>query len=200
MIIIKLAQKQEQSQKQNSVCTTDITGTGQGDLDAIKGCKQFHGSITMHQPPVHQLTLEGVEEITGDVSITGSSSLRSLRAPNLKSVQGALKISEHTGLQELHLPALQESTSLTLSVLPELEKIDFPAGLSKVQDLTIQDTRATTIGGLKFDTLNKFTLTANTLMNSFDLQVKEMSGELYVVGNGDHMEFKVIIFILFYFS
>ncbi|KAG2221232.1 hypothetical protein INT45_013943 [Circinella minor] len=190
MAIMATAQNQQQATKPTGVCGTDITGTGQGDLDAIKGCKQFHGTITMHQPPVHQLTLAGVEEIIGDVLITGSSSLRTLSAPNLKSVQGELRISEHTGLQQLDLPTLQETTGLTLSVLPELEKIDFPAGLSKVQDLTIQDTRATIIGGLKFDTLNKFTLTANTLMNSFDLQVKEISGELYVVGNGDHMEFK----------
>ncbi|KAI9490842.1 hypothetical protein BDB00DRAFT_836313 [Zychaea mexicana] len=188
---IMAAQAQQPAQQQpKSVCNQDITGTGQGDLDAIRGCKQFYGSITMDSPPVDRLTLDGVEQITGNVLIKGSSSLRSFSAPNLKSVQGALTIREHTALQQLDLPVLQEATSLTLGVLPELEKIDFPAGLSKVQDLTIEDTRASVIGGLKLDSLNKFTLTENNLMNSFDFPVKEVTGELYVVGNGNNMEFK----------
>ncbi|KAI9247173.1 hypothetical protein BDA99DRAFT_526294 [Phascolomyces articulosus] len=191
LVLISMAIMATAQQPQaGGVCNTDITGTGQGDLDKIQGCKEYHGNIVMDNPPVDRLTLSGVEQIIGNVLIKSSGSLRSFSAPQLKSVQGALSIREHTGLQQLDLPALQQVTSLTLSVLPELENINFPAGLSSVQDLTIEDTRATAIGGLQLNTLNKFTLTQNTLMSVFEFPAKEMTGELFVVGNGNNMEFK----------
>ncbi|KAI8136796.1 hypothetical protein BJV82DRAFT_547843 [Fennellomyces sp. T-0311] len=190
MVLVSMAIMAIQAQKQQGVCSTDITGTGQGDLDAIKGCKQFHGSITMDKPPVGQLSLDGVEEIMGNLVIRGSSSLKSISAPNLKSVQGTLIIREHTGLSQLNFPALTEAKSLTLGILPELEKIDFPAGLSKVDDLIIEDVRASTIGGLKVERLHDFTLTENNLMKTFDFPVKDMTGNLYVVGNSNDMDFE----------
>ncbi|CDS05179.1 hypothetical protein LRAMOSA07708 [Lichtheimia ramosa] len=173
----------------SDVCSTDITGSGQGDLDAIKGCKTYKGTITMEKPPVDQLTLEGVESIQGNLILRGSDTLTSFRAPQLKSVKGELSISQHTRLERLDLGALTEVQSLTLSVLPVLEKIDFTAGLSQVDDLRIEDTRASNIGGLKLDKLHSFALTENTLMKKFELSAKEITGRLYVVGNNNEMEF-----------
>ncbi|KAI7882825.1 hypothetical protein K492DRAFT_193136 [Lichtheimia hyalospora FSU 10163] len=186
MALAAHAQKNQASP--SDVCSTDITGSGQGDLDAIRGCKIYKGTITMEKPPVDQLNLEGVESIQGNLIIRGSDTLTSFRAPQLKSVKGELSISQHTRLERLDLGALTEVQSLTLSVLPVLEKIDFTAGLSQVDDLRIEDTRASNIGGLKLDRLHSFALTENTLMKKFELSAKEITGKLFVVGNSE-MEF-----------
>lgn len=149
----------------------------------------------MEKPPVDQLTLEGVESIQGNLIIRGSDTLTSFRAPQLKSVKGELSISQHTRLERLDLGSLTEVQSLTLSVLPVLEKIDFAAGLSQVDDLRIEDTRASNIGGLKLERLHSFALTENTLMKKFELSAKEITGKLFVVGNSNEMEFDVSYFV-----
>ncbi|KAI9321689.1 hypothetical protein BX666DRAFT_1904710 [Dichotomocladium elegans] len=192
MALILLAQKQEQAPSQgkaNDVCAKDIMAGGQGDFDAIKSCKVYTGSITLEKPTMDQLVLEGVETIKGNLIIRGSETLTSIRAPQLKVVEGELVIGQNTHLERLELPSLTDAKSLTLAVLPNLEKIDFVAGLSNVQDLTIQDVRPAQIDGLKMETLHSFTLLENTLIKSFELQVKDISGKLAVLGNNHDMSF-----------
>lgn len=181
----------QQQQKQQSVCSQDIIGTGQGDLDAIKGCKQYQGTITVSNVSGSDLVLEGVETVTGSVIITDSSGLSRFSAPNLKSVSGELKITQHLGLVKLELPALSEVQRLTLRVLPEVEAIDFPAGLAKVNQVTIDDTPVATVNGLTFDTVGKLTLSQNTLMKRFELPASRVSESLLVVGNSHELDFEV---------
>lgn len=178
--------------QKSPACNKDITGTGQGDLDAIRGCTEYHGTILVENSPVEYLSLDGVEKIDGNLIIKSSSNLRGFSAPKLKSVKGQLHIAEHTGMEKLELPALTEVSSLTLSVLPVLETIQFPAGLTKVDDLVLQDTRASGIAGLQMDSLHSFTLTQNNYMKQFELPVKQMTGSLFVTGNGHELDFEVL--------
>lgn len=160
-------------------------------MDAIKGCKQYQGTITVSNAAGSELVLEGVETVTGSVIITDTSALSRFSAPNLKSVSGELKITQHLGLVKLELPALSEVQQLTLRVLPEVEAIDFPAGLAKVNQVTIDDTPVATVNGLTFDTVSKLTLSQNTLMKRFELPASRVSESLLVVGNSNELDFEV---------
>ncbi|KAG0194829.1 hypothetical protein DFQ28_005042 [Apophysomyces sp. BC1034] len=162
---------------------------GQGDLDTIKNCKKFSGNIMIDDVHVPQLELNGVEEISGDLIIQGSTDLRSFSAPQLRAVKGELKVTNHTILEKVDLPALMEAKGLTLAILPALEKIQFPAGLSKVEDMRIEDTRAPRIEGFHPESMNSFTLTNNNYMKHFDFSsVKELKGSMYVIANGHTLE------------
>ncbi|KAI9351700.1 hypothetical protein BD770DRAFT_393917 [Pilaira anomala] len=113
-----------------SACEKNVKVTSQGDLDALKSCATFKGIITMDTVPAGQLRLEGVEQLIGDIIMSGNVDLVSFSAPNLQKVDGQIKIINHTILNKLEFPLLTETNGFHVAVVPALEKINFPAGLT----------------------------------------------------------------------
>lgn len=173
-------------------CEKNLKVTTQADLDSIKNCKAFKGNIDISQMPATQLKMEGIEQIVGDLTLKGNSDLQTFSAPDLQKVEGQIKIENHTVLSKADFPKLTESTYLSMSVLPALENINFPAGLTKVKSVRFEDTRAPKIDGFKPETIESFTLLSNNYMRSFDFNsVKEVTGDLLVLGNNHGMTFDV---------
>ncbi|KAI7870660.1 hypothetical protein BDF14DRAFT_1873856 [Spinellus fusiger] len=178
------------AQAQDGACSGSINPVSQADLEAIKGCRIFNGSIIIDASKEAFLALNGVEEITGDLTVQGSSDLKSFGAPQLKSVGGELKITNNTVLERADFPGLTQAKTLILAILPGLQVIQFPSVLSKVSSARIEDTRAPTILGFSPEVMDSFTLTNNNYMKQFDLSsVKDMTGTLFVTSNGQGLDF-----------
>lgn len=164
----------------------------QGDLDSIKDCSTYSGTITIDNSSAEELVLKGVEEISGSLILSGNLLLRMFQAPQLAKVKGELRIVNQTVLGKLLMPSLVESKILNLSVLPALEHIDFPAGLTSVDDAHIEDTRAPTVTGFKPNHMHSFALISNNYMKQFDFSsVKDLAGTLHIASNGNSLDFKV---------
>ncbi|KAG2210444.1 hypothetical protein INT47_002386 [Mucor saturninus] len=173
-----------------SGCEKNVSVTSQGDLDAISSCTVFKGVITMDIVPAAHLKLDGVQQLIGDLVMSGNVDLVSFSAPSLQKVDGNIKIINHTILNKLELPLLTEVNGFHLSVLPALEVINFPAGLVKVNSLRIEDTRAPQIDGLKSESIESFTLLSNKHMRSNDLSsLKGITGDMLILGNNPEMPF-----------
>ena len=164
----------------------------QADLDSIKSCAAFKGTITIDATSATKLEMEGVQRLVGDLILSGNVDLGSFRAPELQTVDGQIKITNHTVLSKVEFPKLTEAKSFSLAVLPALEVINFPAGLAKVDSMRIEDTRAPKVDGFKPEKLESFTLLSNNYMKSFDFSsVKEVTGDILVLGNNHAMSFNV---------
>ncbi|KAG0786982.1 hypothetical protein G6F22_007465 [Rhizopus arrhizus] len=135
------------------------------------------------------LRMEGVETLKGDLILSGNPELGGFSAPNLKLVDGQIKIENQTILSKAEFPQLTQVKSMTLSVLPALEIIQFPAGLTKVDNMKIEDTRAPKIDGFKPEMIGTFTLNNNNYMRSFDFSSVKEANEIYVHGNNHGMSF-----------
>ncbi|KAI8328748.1 hypothetical protein BC941DRAFT_488353, partial [Chlamydoabsidia padenii] len=172
-------------------CSKNINAMTQGDLDSIQGCSLFTGTITIDNSSAEELVMRGVEEISGNLILSGNLLLRQFQAPQLSKVKGELRIVNQTVLGKLQLPMLTQSNVLNLSVLPALEHLDFPAGLSVVEDAHIEDTRAPTVNGFNPEHMHSFALISNNYMKQFDFSsVKNLSGTLHVASNGNSLEFQ----------
>lgn len=173
-------------------CEKNLRVAAQADFDTIKNCKIFKGMIEINQMAATQLKMEGVEQLIGDLTMSGNTDLQTFSAPELQKVDGQIKIDNHTVLSKAEFPKLQEVKSFSLSVLPALENINFPAGLTKVKTARFQDTRAPKVEGFKPETIESFTLLSNNYMRSFDFNsVKEVIGDILVLGNNHGMTFDV---------
>lgn len=136
--------------------------------------------------------MEGIQQLTGDLIMSGNVDMVSFSAPNLQKVDGHVKIINHTILNKLEFPLLTETNGFHLAVLPALEKIGFPAGLTKVNSIRIEDTRAPSIDGFKPETVESFTLLSNKYMKSFDFtSVKDVTGDMLLLGNNPALVFNV---------
>lgn len=173
-------------------CEKNIKVAAQADLDSIKNCKIFKGVIDITQMAATQLKMEGVEQLIGDLTMSGNVDLQTFSAPELQMVDGQIKIDNHTVLSKAEFPKLQEAKSVTMAILPALESINFPAGLTKVNAARFQDTRAPKVEGFKPETIESFTLSSNNYMRSFDFNsVKEVTGDILILGNNRGMTFDV---------
>ncbi|KAI8343213.1 hypothetical protein BC941DRAFT_465379 [Chlamydoabsidia padenii] len=174
-----------------SLCEKDLKVSTQSDLDSIKSCKLYTGTITIDSSSAGELALAGVEEINGGLLLSGNLDLRTFQAPDLAKVKGELRVVNHTVLGKLQLPKLVETNTLMLSVLPALEEIDFPAGLTKVDDAHIEDTHAPAVSGFKPEQIRSFTLISNNYLRQFDFSsVKDVLGSLHVASNGNGLDFQ----------
>ncbi|CEP19907.1 hypothetical protein [Parasitella parasitica] len=172
-------------------CEKNFKVMAQADLDTIKTCKIFKGTIDIDHMTATQLKMEGVEQLIGDLLLNGNVDLEKFSAPELQKVDGNIKIENHTILNKVEFPKLTEAKTFSMAVLPALEVISFPAGLSKVHSMRIEDTRAPKVDGFRPETLDSFTLLSNNYMKSFDFNsVKEVTGDMLVLGNNKLMTFE----------
>lgn len=175
-------------------CEKDLKVVTQADFDSIKSCAIFKGTISIEHIAASQLKMEGVEQLIGDLIMAGNTDLAMFSAPDLQKVDGQVKISNHTILNKVSFPKLTEANTFSMAVLPALEEISFPAGLAKVNDMRIEDTRAPKVDGFRPETLKSFTLLSNNYMKSFDFSsVKEVTNDILVLGNNHAMSFNVSI-------
>ncbi|CAO3654530.1 unnamed protein product [Mucor fragilis] len=172
-------------------CEKNFKVMAQADLDTIKTCKIFKGTIDIDHMTATQLKMEGVEQLIGDLVMNGNADLEKFSAPELQKVDGSIKIENHTILNKVEFPKLTEAKTFSMAVLPALEVINFPAGLTKVNSMRIEDTRAPKVDGFRPETIESFTLLSNNYMKSFDFNsVKEVTGDMLVLGNNKLMTFE----------
>ncbi|KAK4515006.1 3-ketoacyl-CoA thiolase with broad chain length specificity [Mucor velutinosus] len=172
-------------------CEKNVKVMSQADLDAIRTCKIFKGTIDIDHIAATQLRMEGVEQLIGDLVMNGNVDLEKFSAPELQKVEGAVKIENHTILNKMEFPKLTEAKTFSMAVVPALEVISFPAGLTKVNNMRIEDTRAPKVDGFRPETIESFTLLSNNYMKSFDFNsVKEVTGEMLILGNNKLMTFE----------
>ncbi|KAI8877029.1 hypothetical protein K501DRAFT_199109 [Backusella circina FSU 941] len=174
----------------DSLCKTDLKVWSHEDLDSISGCTTFDGSILIEKTGNWDMQLHGVETVTGSIILRENVDLQVFSAPDLQSVHGDIHIEQNTALSVLDLPRLTDANAVSLIVVPSLDRIDFPAGLSHINSLRIEDSKAEVITGLTATALNSLILTNNNFMTRFEMpSVTKINGNLLVVGNNAQMVF-----------
>ncbi|KAI8142767.1 hypothetical protein BJV82DRAFT_713880 [Fennellomyces sp. T-0311] len=165
-------------------CSGDIKVTSQGDLDAIKSCKQYQGNIFIEGVGANRLDLKGVQSLTGDLIVKNNNALTSLDLDALKIVDGQLKLENNKILSKFLVTSLTGVRSFEAAVQPALSAIAFPAGLTQADRFMVSDTTATRIDGLKMQKVGNMIIDNNIYLKSVDLSnTTEIAGGLTVSAN-----------------
>ncbi|KAI8983006.1 hypothetical protein BDB01DRAFT_760802 [Pilobolus umbonatus] len=156
-----------------------------GELDSIKNCQSFDGSIMISNlTNTDTLKLPQLQSVHGNLIISGNQDLALISLGSLQQVDGQLKLENNRELTKLDLSSLTSAQSLEISVHPSLGTIEFPAGLSQLGSLTITDTMAAKIDGLKMTKLKDVSIANNLYMKELTLNtVEQIDGLLSVSAN-----------------
>lgn len=123
-----------------------------------------------------------LDHVTGAISIGPTSAIEQLVIPNLRAIDGAVRISANLSLREIALPALERATAITIEANPELATVALPTlrqiGLLHViddPDLALLDlgSLARVEGELRLDTVPS--------LSSLEAPKLERIGDLHVV-------------------
>lgn len=183
----------------DSGCQGDIKVKNQGDLDALRSCKNFIGNILIEDTPMTEVNINGVETLQGDLTIKSNEKLEKISL-SLQGVNGKLSMLNNKILTSLNMPQLAATRVFELSVHPALNEIKFPAGLSQVEQMTISDTTATKIEGLKMSGIKDMTITNNIYLKQLSIgNLTKITGSLIVSANSPSLVADVSCCFLYYY-
>lgn len=166
-------------------CTGQAKIGSQADLDAIKVCQTYTGTISVDGSSVQTLQMNGVQTINGDLVLKNNDNLSSFNAPALQSIKGQLEMSNQTHLSSFVVPKLQTAEGINIAVLPQLVDVSFLNTINGLKKLSVTDTRAVNIQNAYVTDLQQLTLNNNVNLTSIQFpSLFKVDGEVYITGNG----------------
>ncbi|CAI7564343.1 unnamed protein product [Penicillium glandicola] len=156
----------------------DTTIDSQTDADGINTCTTIKGDITISESFSGDLTLSGIEKITGGLSCSGGSNVTSITASSLTTIGGTFDLEGLTTLTLLDFAELDDVGSINWEALPKLQSLTFTAGVTQAGDVSIVNTGLTSLDGISLKTVGTFaiqnnrdlkTININNLQNATDL-------------------------------
>lgn len=173
-------------------CSGDIKVSGQSDLDSIKSCSSYQGTILIDSVAVASLQLSGVQMLKGDLLVSNNNALTSFSTGKLQAIDGTLKLSNNKILSKLDMSQLTALHSFEATVQPALSSISFPAGLSQADRLQVSDTTATAINGLKVQKLTDFLVDNNIYLKSLSISnLTDIGGTIIISANSPDLSIDV---------
>lgn len=146
-----------------------ITIYSRDDADSISSCKTYNGDIIIDPSTTGNITLTGIENITGDLT-ANNGSISALSAPDLTTIGGTFELSHLLLLSTLDVPGLTALNSISWMNLPLLRSVDFEEGLSKAENIYIFDTGLLNIDGLGMMLASSIDISNNTQLETVHLQ------------------------------
>ncbi|CAB86946.2 Cell wall protein ecm33 [Schizosaccharomyces pombe] len=160
--------------------------SAQGTLDELNSCTVLNGDLYISDAGnsgITTLTVNGIESVQGDVVVSDGQYLTSLSFPSLKNVSGAFNVNNMIRMNNLATPELTSVGSLNLAVLPNLQELQFNAGLSDSDSVVIDDTQLQAIDGISLDSVTTFQVTNNRYIQEITMEGLESAQNIQISAN-----------------
>ena len=169
-----------------------LTITASADASALASCTTYSGSVAIptglsvqadgngHQ----SLSVQGVEKITGNLTVTNAAMLSSLTFSSLKSI-GGFELGQLTLLSELSFPQLTSVGTLNFTALPALQSLSFGGtGITQADSILITNTGLSSLQGINnLQTVSTFNINNNQALQNISLQVTSIKNSLDIEAN-----------------
>lgn len=169
---------------QCSAASATTTLSSAADATAISGCSTYTGSIALATSITGDITLNGIQTVTGSLLGPTIGNMTSLTSTTMTSIGGNLTLANGANLNYLSFPLMTSVGALSLSVLgPQYQATGF-TNLSSVPSLTIQNTYLQSLAGITVaNTASNVIISQNVLLTNVTLSPKQVSGALSVTDN-----------------
>lgn len=168
----------------NITCSSFLNATSQADLDKIAKCGTFNASLSI-TTEAGVLVLNGVQNITGSLSILSSPDLTSFSAPTLSKVGDTLDLEGLTILDTLSMPQLTDLGSIKFVTLPALEQLQFNSGVQNARNILISDTALKSLEGLNLSYVDTLDVNNNKNIKDITVRATQIAGALNIAFNSD---------------
>ncbi|KAI8967982.1 hypothetical protein BDF20DRAFT_991604 [Mycotypha africana] len=166
-----------------AACRGDLHVKTQEDMDQVRTCKTYGGSIIVDNTAITSLKMNTVELLEGDLIITNNSALQRLQIPSLQGINGQFKMVNNKLLNSLEVPQLYATRELEISIHPALNDLAFTSGLTQVEKLKIADTTITKVDGLKMSNCKELEISNNNYLKSLSLTNATAIGSMLISAN-----------------
>lgn len=169
-----------------------LTITAPADASSLASCTTYSGSVAIPSDATfpsdgnghQQISIDGVEKITNNLTITGLSNLATIEMGSLKSV-GGLTLGTLQILSSLSMPQLSSVDSLNFTALAALQSLSFGStGITQANNVLISNTGLSSLMGINnLESVGTFNINNNPGLQNISLQVTNIKGALDIEAN-----------------
>lgn len=131
------------------------------------------------------IALDGIQTITGDVRADNVSQLIGISADRLSTIGGQFALSQLTILSSAQFDSLESVQNIEWISLPALQSVDFGAGISQVNQVSISNTGLSALTGFDMTEVASFDLTNNPVLEAATFEtLTNITNSFSVSANG----------------
>lgn len=174
----------------SAACSASATKTieNSGDATAIASCSTYSGSIAVATGMADDISFGQLKEIDGDLTIETNNNVKRIDGNGLEKISGELSIKDTTQLAALSFPKLDEVKKLTFIGLASLRSLAFDKGITTVEDLWIQNTELQNLAGINLKKAKSVVITANKAITNITMGLTNLTGPVDISNNNAKVE------------
>ncbi|KAF2139583.1 uncharacterized protein K452DRAFT_62469 [Aplosporella prunicola CBS 121167] len=158
-------------------CSYTATATiSSSNATAITSCNTVSGSVAIATDAT-DITLDGIERISGSFSARHCRSLASINFSSIRSVHN-LELMDLEDLHTIDLPQLTDAEIIHWSLLPKLQYIPLKSGITNVVAIKIENTNIRSLSGIEIKAAKEISIT-----NNLELQDLSMIRDIVNISN-----------------
>jgi len=183
---------------QSSICSqATATINSQADATALaSSCSTVNGDISIGSTITGAISLDGIQQIKGDLSCIGAVNMTGLSGKDLNSIGGTMTLTSLTILSTLSFPSLTSVKSIQWAHLNGLQQLTFTQGISTADAIMITDTQLNSLDGINLQTVQSMDINNNPYLHLLSTQVANITQSLTIDANAQDLkvEFPNLIF------
>lgn len=172
---------------QSCSASATLTVASNADLAAVTTCKTYTGSIAIATGTTESISISNLEKLEGSLVANNVSQMTQLSADSLTTISKSFILNDVQILSAVNFPALVEVESMEFQGLPNLNTLNFDAGVKKASNVDIQNTFLSSLSGISLEEADTFYLANNGMLKEVDVALGNISTSLTLVSNGDDL-------------
>jgi len=163
-----------------AACTVSGTTTLQnsGDATALASCTTFSGSIAIATGTTEDISIDGIQRMTGNFVANGNANIKRIGASDLTELNGDLTLNELQRLNGVDFPKLKKVRAIKWNALPNLGDIGFTASVEQADSIDIQNTGLKSLEGINIQQAKTLKVANNQYINEIKMQLGNVSTSL----------------------
>jgi len=166
-----------------------ITITTTEDAAAISTCETYKGDVIISSDAAGQISLSGVQAISGDLRCTNASQLTAISADRLSQIGGMFDLEELQIMSSLQMGSLIGVNQIKWIALPALQSLNFGAGVNKANQVYISNTGLTDLRGIELELVQSMDINNNQYLKTINVNaLTNVTSGLSFSANGMNLE------------
>lgn len=179
-----------QSRTTSSICAgPTITISSNADASQISGCSTYNGDIIIDSSASGQISIDGVEQVTGDFTVDNATQLTAITSDRIGTIGGAFSLTGLTIMSTLQFDSLTRVNRINWVGLPALQSLNFAQGVSESNEIYISNTQLNNINGIELTAVGSIDINNNPYLTSVDVNdLRNVTTALAFSANGKELE------------
>jgi len=164
-----------------------LTIDSQAAASSIASCTTFTGDIVVDPSVGATLALDGIQQLTGSLTVNGATNMTTLSAADMNAISGTMMLNDLTVLSSLQFPVLKSIGTINWVTLPALQSLTFSDTVDQCDSVTISDTQLSSLEGIDLNTVQQFIISENRFLKTINTRVANITGSLDIGSNGEDL-------------